>query len=460
MYAQAYFDYDSKKSGGVTMSHLRFGKKPIKSTYLIHQANFVACHNPSYVNKYNMVQELVDGGTFLLNCPWDMEGLEEHLPGQVKAYIANHGIKFYTIDGIKIGKEIGLGGRINTVLQSAFFKLAAIIPEEEAIDLMKAAAKATYGRKGDKIVQMNYDAIDAGAKQVVEVEVPESWKDAADEGLATPHIADGGRADAIAFAKNIQAKVNAQEGNTLPVSAFNDYIDGSTPSGTSAYEKRGIAVDIPVWNPDQCIQCNRCAYVCPHAVIRPVALTEEEVAQAPEGLKTLDMIGMPGMKFTMTVSAYDCTGCGSCVNVCPGKKNKETGEVEKALTMANMEANAGEQTFFDFGREIPVKPEVVAKFKETTVKGSQFKQPLLEFSGACAGCGETPYAKLITQLFGDRMYIANATGCSSIWGNSSPSTPYTVTPEGKGPAWSNSLFEDNAELDTVCCLHRIQSETD
>ena len=446
MYAQAYFDYDSKKSGGVTMSHLRFGKKPIKSTYLIHQANFVACHNPSYVNKYNMVQELVDGGTFLLNCPWDMEGLEEHLPGQVKAYIANHGIKFYTIDGIKIGKEIGLGGRINTVLQSAFFKLASIIPEEEAIDLMKKAAKATYGRKGDKIVQMNYDAIDAGAKQVVEVEVPESWKDAADEGLATPHIADGGRTDAIAFAKNIQAKVNAQEGNTLPVSAFNDYVDGSTPSGTSAYEKRGIAVDIPVWNPDQCIQCNRCAYVCPHAVIRPVALTEEEVAQAPEGLKTLDMIGMPGMKFTMTVSAYDCTGCGSCVNVCPGKKNKETGEVEKALTMANMEANAGEQTFFDFGREIPVKPEVVAKFKETTVKGSQFKQPLLEFSGACAGCGETPYAKLITQLFGDRMYIANATGCSSIWGNSSPSTPYTTNAKGQGPAWSNSLFEDNAEF--------------
>ena len=446
MYAQAYFDYDSKKSGGVTMSHLRFGKKPIKSTYLIHQANFVACHNPSYVNKYNMVQELVDGGTFLLNCPWDMEGLEEHLPGQVKAYIANHGIKFYTIDGIKIGKEIGLGGRINTVLQSAFFKLAAIIPEEEAIDLMKAAAKATYGRKGDKIVQMNYDAIDAGAKQVVEVEVPESWKDAADEGLATPHIADGGRTDAVAFAKNIQAKVNAQEGNTLPVSAFNDYVDGSTPSGTSAYEKRGIAVDIPVWNPNQCIQCNRCAYVCPHAVIRPVALTEEEVAQAPEGLKTLDMIGMPGMKFTMTVSAYDCTGCGSCVNVCPGKKNKETGEVEKALTMANMEANAGEQTFFDFGREIPVKPEVVAKFKETTVKGSQFKQPLLEFSGACAGCGETPYAKLITQLFGDRMYIANATGCSSIWGNPAATSPYTVNINSKkGPAWSNSLFEDNAE---------------
>ena len=440
MYAQAYFDYDSKKSGGVTMSHLRFGKSPIKSTYLIHQANFVACHNPSYVNKYNMVQELVDGGTFLLNCPWDMEGLEEHLPGQVKAFIANHDIKLYTIDGIKIGKEIGLGGRINTVLQSAFFKLAAIIPEEEAIDLMKKAAKATYGRKGDKIVQMNYDAIDAGAKQVVAIEVPESWKDADDEGLFAPHVNEAGRKDAVSFAKNIQAKVNAQEGNTLPVSAFTEYVDGSTPSGTSAYEKRGIAVDIPVWNPDTCIQCNRCAYVCPHAVIRPVALTEEEAAKAPEGIKTLDMIGMPGMKFTMTVSAYDCTGCGSCANVCPGKKG------EKALTMANMEENAGEQQYFDFGTEIPVKPEVVAKFKPETVKGSQFKQPLLEFSGACAGCGETPYAKLITQLFGDRMYIANATGCSSIWGNSSPSTPYTVTPEGKGPAWSNSLFEDNAEF--------------
>ena len=439
MYAQAYFDYDSKKSGGVTMSHLRFGKSPIKSTYLIHQANFVACHNPSYVNKYNMVQELVDGGTFLLNCPWDMEGLEKHLPGQVKAYIADHNIRFYTIDGIKIGKEIGLGGRINTVLQSAFFKLASIIPEEEAIDLMKKAAKATYGRKGDKIVQMNYDAIDAGAKQVHEVEVPESWKSCQDEGLFTPEV-KGGRADVVDFVKNIQAKVNAQEGNTLPVSAFKDYVDGSTPSGSSAYERRGIAVDIPVWKPENCIQCNRCAYVCPHAVIRPVALTEDELAKAPEGTQAIDMIGMPGMKFTMTVSAYDCTGCGSCANVCPGKKG------EKALVMGNMEENVGCQETFDFGREIPVKPEVVAKFKPETVKGSQFKQPLLEFSGACAGCGETPYAKLITQLFGDRMYIANATGCSSIWGNSSPSTPYTVNEKGQGPAWSNSLFEDNAEF--------------
>ena len=439
MYAQAYFDYDSKKSGGVTMSHLRFGKKPINSTYLIHKANFVACHNPSYVNKYNMVQELVDGGTFLLNCSWDMEGLEKHLPGQVKAFIADHNIKFYTIDGIKIGKEIGLGGRINTVLQSAFFKLASIIPEEEAIDLMKKAAKATYGRKGDKIVQMNYDAIDAGAKQVVEIEVPESWKSCEDEGLFTPEV-KGGKDDVVAFVKNIQSKVNAQEGNTLPVSTFTDYADGSTPSGSAAYEKRGIAVDIPVWQSENCIQCNRCAYVCPHAVIRPVALTEDELAKAPEGTKAIDMIGMPGMKFTMTVSAYDCTGCGSCVNVCPGKKG------EKALVMANMEENAAEQDIFDFGREIEVKPEVVAKFKPETVKGSQFKQPLLEFSGACAGCGETPYAKLITQLFGDRMYIANATGCSSIWGNSSPSTPYTMNSKGQGPAWSNSLFEDNAEF--------------
>ena len=439
MYAQAYFDYDSKKSGGVTMSHLRFGKSPIKSTYLIKQANFVACHNPSYINKYNMVQELVDGGTFLLNFPWDMEGLEKHLPGQVKSFIANHNIKFYVIDGIKIGKEIGLGGRINTVLQSAFFKLANIIPEEHAIELMKAAAKATYGRKGDAIVQMNYDAIDAGAKQVVEVQVPESWKNCEDEGLVMAH-AESGREDVVEFVNTIQSKVNAQEGNSLPVSAFKDYVDGTTPSGSSAYEKRGIAVDIPVWNPDNCIQCNRCAYVCPHAVIRPVALTEEEAAAAPEGMQTLPLTGMKEYKFTMTVSAYDCTGCGSCANVCPGKKGA------KALTMENMEANAGVQKYFDYGVTLPEKEDVIAKFKENTVKGSQFKQPLLEFSGACAGCGETPYAKLITQLFGDRMYIANATGCSSIWGNSSPSTPYTVNAKGQGPAWSNSLFEDNAEF--------------
>ena len=437
MYAQAYFDYDSKKSGGVTMSHLRFGKKPIKSTYLIHKANFVACHNPSYVRKYNMVQELVDGGTFLLNCPWDMEGLEKHLPGQVKAFIANHNIKFYIIDGVKIGIETGMGPtRINTILQSAFFKLADIIPEAQAIELMKAAAKATYGRKGDDVVAKNWAAIDEGAKQVVEVEVPESWKDAADEGLTMTH-ATSGRQDAVDFVNNIQAKVSAQEGNSLPVSAFKEYVDGSTPSGTSAYEKRGIAVNVPVWTPENCIQCNRCAYVCPHAAIRPVAMTEAEAAEAPVAL---DMTGMKEYKFAIAVSALDCTGCGSCANVCPGKKGA------KALAMENMEANVESQKFFDYAVTLPEKEDVIAKFKENTVKGSQFKQPLLEFSGACAGCGETPYAKLITQLFGDRMYIANATGCSSIWGNSSPSTPYTVNAKGQGPAWSNSLFEDNAEF--------------
>ena len=440
MYAQAYFDYDSKKSGGVTMSHLRFGKKPIKSTYLIHKANFVACHNPSYVRKYNMVQELVDGGTFLLNCPWDMEGLEKHLPGQVKAFIANHNIKFYVIDGVKIGIETGMGPtRINTILQSAFFKLAAIIPEEQAIDLMKAAAKATYGRKGDDVVAKNWAAIDEGAKQVVEVKVPESWKTAADEGLVTTH-AESGRQAAVDFVNNIQAKVSAQEGNTLPVSAFKDYVDGTTPSGTSAYEKRGIAVNIPVWNPENCIQCNRCSYVCPHAAIRPVAMTEAEAAAAPADMQTLAMTGMADKKFAIVVSALDCTGCGSCANVCPGKKGA------KALDMQNMEANAACQSAFDYAVTLPEKADVIAKFKEATVKGSQFKTPLLEFSGACAGCGETPYAKLITQLFGDRMYIANATGCSSIWGNSSPSTPYTVNEKGQGPAWSNSLFEDNAEF--------------
>ena len=440
MYAQAYFDYDSKKSGGVTMSHLRFGKKPIKSTYLIHKANFVACHNPSYVNKYHMVEELVDGGTFLLNCPWDEAGLEEHLPGQLKAFIANHNIKFYVIDGVKIGIETGMGPtRINTILQSAFFKLAKIIPEEKAIELMKAAAKATYGRKGDDVVAKNWAAIDEGAKQIKEVAVPESWKNAEDEGLTTTH-AESGRADAVKFVNTIQAKVTSQEGNNLPVSAFADYVDGTTPSGTSAYEKRGIAVNVPVWNPENCIQCNRCSFVCPHAVIRPVAMTAEEAAAAPEGIQTMPMTGMPDYTFTMAISQLDCTGCGSCANVCPGKKGV------KALAMESLAAHEAEQKYFDYAAALPEKTDVVAKFKENTVKGSQFKKPLLEFSGACAGCGETPYAKLITQLFGDRMYIANATGCSSIWGNSSPSTPYTVNEKGQGPAWSNSLFEDNAEF--------------
>ena len=304
---------------------------------------------------------------------------------------------------------------------------------------MKAAAKATYGRKGDDVVAKNWAAIDEGAKQIKEVAVPESWKNAADEGLTTTH-AESGRADAVKFVNTIQAKVTSQEGNNLPVSAFADYVDGTTPSGTSAYEKRGIAVNVPVWNPENCIQCNRCSFVCPHAVIRPVAMTAEEAAAAPEGIQTMPMTGMPDYTFTMAISQLDCTGCGSCANVCPGKKGV------KALAMESLAAHEAEQKYFDYAAALPEKTDVVAKFKENTVKGSQFKKPLLEFSGACAGCGETPYAKLITQLFGDRMYIANATGCSSIWGNSSPSTPYTVNEKGQGPAWSNSLFEDNAEF--------------
>ncbi len=437
-FAQAYFDYDSKKSGGVTVSHLRFGKTKIKSTYLISQADFVACHNPSYVRKYNMVQDLVDGGTFLLNCSWDAEELSEHLPGQAKRYIAEHNINLYTIDGFKIGKEIGLGGKINTVLQSAFFKLSGIIPEEEAIRLMKEAAKKSYGRKGEAIVNMNYAAIDAGAQQVVKVEVPEDWKNAEDEVLGTIHTE--GKEDVLKFVNNIQNQVNAMNGNSLPVSAFVDYATGYTPGGTAAYEKRGIAVDVPCWNSENCIQCNQCAYVCPHAAIRPVIMTEEEFAKAPEGMKAKDATGLAGYKFAMTISVLDCTGCGSCVNVCPGNKKAET------LVLKPLEDQLEEQKFFTYGLTVSEKPEVFDKFKESSVKGSQFKQPLLEFSGACAGCGETPYAKLVTQLFGERALIANATGCSSIWGNSSPSTPYTLSKKGYGPAWSNSLFEDAAEF--------------
>ncbi|MGI6020129.1 MAG: pyruvate:ferredoxin (flavodoxin) oxidoreductase [Lachnospiraceae bacterium] len=442
MYAQAYFDYDSKKSGGVTMSHLRFGKQPIKSTYLIHKANFVACHNPAYMRKFNMVQELVDGGTFLLNCSWDQDTIEEHIPGQVKKFMAEHNIKFYVVDGVKLGIKVGLGPtRINTILQSAFFKLANIIPEDEVMGYLKDAARKTFARMGDEIVNMNIAAIEEGANAIVEIKVPESWKDAEDEGLDFP-LASKGSEDQIDFVNNIQRAVSAQEGNSLPVSAFTKYVDGTTPSGTSAYEKRGIAVNIPSWNPDNCIQCGFCSYVCPHAVIRTYPLNEEEAAAAEEaGAKTIPMTGMKEYKFTIGISALDCSGCGSCANVCPGKKG------EKALTMVSAAENSEkEQAKFDILVENPEKEDVLAKFKANTVKGSQFRKPLLEFSGACAGCGETPYAKLITQLFGDRMYIANATGCSSIWGNSSPSTPYTFNAKGQGPAWNNSLFEDAAEF--------------
>ena len=438
MYAQAYFDYDSKKSGGVTISHLRFGKDPIKATYLITKANFVACHNPAYVRIYNMVQDLKDGGTFLLNCGWTMEEIEKHLPGQVKRYMFDHNIKFYIIDGLTIGKEIGLGGRINTVLQAAFFKLANIIPVESAVKFMKDAATYSYSKKGDAIVKMNHDAIDRGITDAEEVKVPASWANAKDESLAS--FATGSRKDVVDYVNSIQNHINAQQGNNLPVSAFLDYVDGTSPAGSAAFEKRGIAVDIPSWNPDNCIQCNFCSYVCPHACIRPVAMTEEQAAQAPAGSLNMNMTGMPAFKFAMSISALDCQGCGSCANVCPGKKGA------KALVMKSLDSQLESQKLFDYGIEIGFPDAVVEKFKETTVKGSQFKTPLLEFSGACAGCGETPYAKLATQLFGDRMYIANATGCSSIWGGSSPSTPYTMNKDGRGPAWSNSLFEDNAEF--------------
>lgn len=437
-YAQAYFDYDSKKSGGVTISHLRFGDEPIKSTYLINKADFVACHMPAYIRKYNMVQDLKDGGSFLLNCAWDMEELERQLPGQVKKYMHDHKINFYTIDGFKIGKEIGLGGRINTILQSAFFSISGIIPEEDAVKYMKDAATASYSKKGDDIVKMNHDAIDAGAKSYVKIEIPESWANAETEDLSVKVTGD--RAEVVDYVNTIQNAINSQTGNDLPVSAFTKYADGTLPSGSAAYEKRGVAIDVPAWNPDNCIQCNFCSYVCPHACIRPVAMDADAAAKAPEGASMMDMTGMPGYKFAISISPLDCTGCGSCVSVCPGKKG------EKALAMKNAEAMLEEQKMFDYGVTVSTPKEVSEKFKETSVKGSQFKQPLLEFSGACAGCGETPYAKLMTQLFGDRAYIANATGCSSIWGGSSPASPYTVNKEGKGPAWANSLFEDNAEF--------------
>ncbi len=437
MYAQAYFAYDSKKSGGVTVSHLRFGHTPIKATYCINKADFVACHNPSYVDKYDMVSDVKPGGTFLLNCQWKAEELGEHLPAAMKQYIAKNNISFYIIDAIGIARQIGLGGRTNTVLQSAFFQLAGVIPADDAIKYMKEAATATFAKKGDAIVKMNHDAIDRGCQSIVKVDVPADWANATDSAEAVK--ATGDRKDLVDFVNNLLIPMNAQQGDKLPVSAFSHMADGTFPTGSSAYEKRGIAVDVPVWNPANCIQCNFCSYVCPHAVIRPVVMTADEAANAPEGTKTSDCTGLPGMKFAMTVSVMDCTGCGSCVNVCPGKKG------EKALTMQPLASQEAEQNIFAYGQSLPEKPEVAEKFKETTVKGSQFKQPLLEFSGACAGCGEPPYAKLVTQLYGDRMYIANATGCSSIWGGSAPSTPYTVNKQGHGPAWANSLFEDNAE---------------
>ena len=435
MKAQAYFQYDSKKSGGITISHLRFGDKPIKSPYYINQADFVACHNPSYVVKgYKMVQDVKPGGFFLLNCTWSDDELEEKLPGQVKRYIAQNNVQFYTCDAVSLAKEIGLGARrTNSILQAAFFKLADIIPIDEAVGYMKDAIKKTYGRKGQNIVDMNCAAVDAGITHIHKVEVPESWKTVEDDAPAPALI---GRDQLhTEFLNDILVPTGNLTADNVPVSKFLSTANGMMPAGTAAYEKRGIAADLPHWNIKNCMQCNWCSYVCPHGVVRPFVLTDAEAEGVAD---TTTMKGAKEYKFTLGFSLMDCTGCGSCAEVCPARN--------KAITMAPAEdefMHAQQAKFDHLYKDIDEKE---VPFKDNTVKGSQFKTPLMEFSGACPGCGESPYAKLITQLFGDRMFIANATGCSSIWGASAPSTPYTVNKEGKGPAWANSLFEDNAEF--------------
>ncbi|QIB70675.1 pyruvate:ferredoxin (flavodoxin) oxidoreductase [Aminipila butyrica] len=431
---QAYFQYDSKKSGGLTISHLRFGDHQIKSTYYVKQADFVACHNPSYMKKYDIVQDVKPGGFFLLNCAWSDQELEEHLPGGAKRYMAKNKVQFYTCDAVELAMGIGLGARrINTVLQAAFFKLANIIPIEDAVTYMKEAIKKTYGAKGDKIVNMNLQAVDAGVKNIHRVEIPESWLQAVDK---EDEIQVQGRDSAhTAYIRDILIPTNAMKGDSLPVSAFVETASGFIPAGTAAFEKRGIAVEIPNWLPENCMQCNWCSYSCPHGVIRPFVLTEEEAEIA--GAKHIKLKGGEEKLFSIAISAQDCTGCGSCASVCPARI--------KALEMIPAEEGMGEaqQVFDCVSKQAEEKTNL---FKEDTVKGTQFKKPLLEFSGACPGCGESPYAKLITQLYGERMFIANATGCSSIWGCSAPSTPYTVNRQGRGPAWGNSLFEDNAEF--------------
>lgn len=429
MYAQGYFFYDSKKSGGITVSHLRFGSSPITSTYLINKANFVACHNPSYVTKYDMVQDLLPGGTFLLNCIWSPEELDTQLPASMKRYIAENDINLYTINGIKIAEEVGLPGRASTILQSAFFTISGILPVDEAIGYMKEKVVAKFSKKGEAVVNANCNGIDRGSKEVVKIDVPASWKDAVDE--ATELDVNTDRPEMKKFVKNILDPVGRLHGDDLPVSAFVDSADGVYPQGSAAFEKRGIAISVPEWNPEKCAQCNMCSMVCPHAVIRPIVMNAEEAAAAPEGT-TMIKHKRTDYQYALIVSALDCTGCGSCANVCP----------TKSLTMKPIASQLGVQKSFDALVDTPVKPEVLTP---NTI-GVQFRKPYLEFSGACAGCGETPYAKLVTQLFGDKMYIANATGCSSIWGGSAPSTPYTVDKNGHGPAWSNSLFEDNAEF--------------
>ena len=432
-YAQAYFAYDSKKSGGITMSHLRFGDAPIRSTYLIDEADYIACHNQSYVNQYDLLKGLKEGGVFVLNTIWSQEELEQHLPAKMKKFIADNNINFYTVNATKIAQEIGLGNRINMIMQSAFFKLAAIIPETEAVEYLKDSIKKAYGKKGEKVVNMNFEAVEAGLNALVKIDVPANWSNAEELEMAVD-------SDEPEFIKNILRPMNAQEGNNLPVSAFEGLEDGTFPAGTAAYEKRGVAVNVPEWITDNCIQCNQCAYVCPHACIRPVLVNEEEAANAPESFNTKKAIGkgFEGLQYRMQVSPMDCTGCGNCADICPAK--------QKALVMKPLDTQEVEVENWAFAvdtTKVAPKGDIMAP---TTVKGSQFRQPLIEFSGACAGCGETPYIKLVTQLFGDRMMIANATGCSSIWGGSAPSTPYTVNHEGKGPSWANSLFEDNAEF--------------
>ncbi|NLY85690.1 MAG: pyruvate:ferredoxin (flavodoxin) oxidoreductase [Tissierellia bacterium] len=430
MYAQGYFSYDSKKSGGVTISHLRFGHKPIKSTYLITDADFISCSKQSYVYQYDLLKGLKKGGTFLLNCTWNEEELDKNLPASMKRYIAENDINFYTIDATRIAREIGLGGRINMIMQSAFFKLSEVLPIEEAVEHLKKSIVEEYGTKGEEIVRMNYEAVDKGIEALVKVNVPESWKDAKDEEVEE-------KKDVPEFIKNVLEPMNRQEGDDLPVSAFVGREDGSFPHGTSAYEKRGIAVEVPHWIKENCIQCNQCSLVCPHAVIRPILVDEEEKKNAPETFETIKATGrgLEGLEFRIQISPLDCTGCGNCADICPAK--------EKALVMTPFEEELEvESKNWDYAMTVKAKPEVMDEF---SIKGSQFQEPLLQFSGACAGCGETPYVKLITQLFGDRMMIANATGCSSIWGASAPSMPYCKNQEGKGPSWANSLFEDNAE---------------
>ena len=444
-FIQAYFQYDSKKTGGVTISHLRFGDKPIKSPYYITKANFVACHNPSYITKgYKIVNDVKPGGTFLLNCQWNAEELEKNLPNDVKKYIAENDIKFYTVNAIDKAIEIGMGKRTNTILQSAFFALANIMPIAEAVDYMKYMAKKSYLKKGEAVVEMNYRAIEAGVDAIVEVKVPEAWKTAGES--AADEAATGSRPELVKFVNTIVKPVSMMNGDKLPVSAFAGMEDGTFPQGSSAYEKRGVAVTVPVWHPENCVQCNNCAFVCPHAAIRPFAMTEEEAAKAPETTKfAAKPVIKTNYKYTMAVSPLDCMGCTLCVKACkPSEMAIKKGTPEKvAIEMVPLASQLDQQVAFDYAvANVSEKPELI----NATVKGSQFKQPLLEFSGSCAGCAETSYARLITQLFGERMYISNATGCSSIWGGSAPATPYTVNKEtGKGPAWANSLFEDNAE---------------